>query len=182
MKRTLILFLLFVFFVSNSQERKKFTIRYINMTSFSIAKNTESYFSNFSKDSIRSPKGFGFDLNSIHGVRFFGIIAISAGIGIDWNVDKTFLSTPYIIDVRLFSNKSIDNCLFLYLQTGKNIKWSNSFDGNGTSSKIGLGGIFSYDDDISLFVDVFRKSKQIQMSSKLDSDITTSQDLEYLSE
>ena len=133
------------------------------MTSVSLTKNTESYFSNYSKDSDRSTKGVSFDLNTIHGARFFGIFSVSAGTSFDWNIDKTFLSNPVFADVRLFSNKSLDNCLFLYLQTGKNIKWSNSFDGNGTSSKFGIGGIFEYDDNISLFIDLFRKSKQIDL-------------------
>jgi hypothetical protein len=133
------------------------------MSSLSITKNTESYFSNFSKDSIKTFDGIGFDINSIHGVKFFGHVSISAGLSIDWNINKTFLSTPLILDLRIFSSKNSDNSLFAYLQTGQNIKWSNSFNGNGTTSKLGVGAIFSYDENISYFFDIYKKSKQIDL-------------------
>lgn len=164
MRNTLILFLIINGLFGNAQS-KKFRIDYVNMTSFSIAKNAESY---FLQDSIRATNGLGFDINTIHGAKFFGHVAISGGISIDWNINKTFLSTPYIVDVRVFSSKDADNSLFAYLQTGKNIKWSSSFDGNGTTSKLGVGAIFKYDTDISLFVDLFKKSKVIELEDMRD--------------
>lgn len=151
-----------------SQNKKKFFIEYINMNSLSISKNTESHFSNFSKDSITNKKNFGFDLNTIHGARFFGYISISAGLSIDYNINKSFLSTPYIVDLRVYSNKTLDNCLFAYLQTGKNIKWSDSFDGDGTSSKLGIGGMFEFNDKTSYYIDFFKKSKQIYINDSLE--------------
>lgn len=164
MKKIFILFLLFSKLLSYSQiDKKKFKIDYVNMTSISITKNTESYFSNFSKDSIKTFDGIGFDINTIHGVKFFNHISLSAGISIDWNINKTFLSTPFIVDLRLFSSKKSDNSLFVYLQTGKNIKWSNSSNANGTTSKLGVGAIFDFDDNISYYFDIYKKSKQIDL-------------------
>lgn len=164
MKNIFMLFLLFIsVFVYSQDKKKRFKIEYLNMSSLSITKNTESYFSNFSKDSIKTLDGIGFDINTIHGAKFFGHVAISAGLGIDWNINKTFLSTPLIFDLRVFSSKNSDNSLFAYLQTGQNIKWSNSFNGNGTSSKIGVGAILNYDEDISYFFDIYKKSKQIDL-------------------
>jgi hypothetical protein len=121
-----------------------------------------------SKDSIKTFDGIGFDINTIHGAKFFGYVALSAGISIDWNINKTFLSTPFIVDVRVFSSKDDDNSLFAYLQTGQNIKWSSSFNGNGTASKLGVGAIFKYDGNTSLFVDLFKKSKQIELEDVKD--------------
>ncbi len=138
------------------------------MNSLSISKNTESHFSNFSKDSISYKKGLGFDLSSIHGARFFGYFSISAGLSVDYNINKTFISTPYIVDLRVYSNKTLDNCLFVYLQTGQNIKWSDSFDGDGTSSKLGVGGIFELNEKMSYYIDIFKKSKQIYLNDSLE--------------
>ena len=164
MKKIFILFLLIIsVFVYSQDNKKRFRIEYINMSSLSITKNTESYFSNFSKDSIKTFDGIGLDINTIHGAKFFGHVSISAGLSIDWNINKSFLSTPIIFDLRVFSSKNSDNSLFAYLQTGQNIKWSNSFNGNGTSSKIGVGAIFNYDEDISYFFDIYKKSKQIDL-------------------
>lgn len=164
MKKIFVLFILINSLFSYCQNnKKKNKIEYINMTSFSTLKNTESYFSNFSKDSIKTFDGIAFDINTIHGVKFFGFVSISAGISVDWNINKTFLSTPLIFDIRFFSNKKSDNSLFAYLQTGQNIKWSSSFNGNGTTSKLGVGAIFKYDENISYFFDIFKKSKQIDL-------------------
>lgn len=118
MKSIFVLSLLFSSLLMYSQEKKR-KIEYINMSSLSITKNTESYFSNFSKDSIKTFDGLGFDINTIHGAKFFGHIAISAGVSIDWNINKSFLSTPLIFDLRFFSKKDTDNSLFAYLQTGQ---------------------------------------------------------------
>jgi hypothetical protein len=59
----------------------------------------------------------GFDLNTIHGIKFFERVSVSAGISLDWNINKTFLSTPYIIDLRVFSGRSNqDGSLLTYKQ------------------------------------------------------------------
>lgn len=164
MKNIFILFLLLIGVSTYSQkEKKKFSVEYLNMTSLSITKNTESYYSNFSKDSVKTTKGLGFDLNTIHGVRFFNYVCISVGVSVDWNINKTFLSTPVIYDIRVFSSKSDENSLFFYLQTGQNIKWSNSFNGGGTSSKLGIGAVFNYDENISYYFDIYKKSKQVEI-------------------
>lgn len=166
MKKIFILFLFFIsVFIYSQNNNKKNKIEYVNMTSLSITKNTESYFSNFSKDSIKTFDGFGLDINTIHGAKFFGHVSISAGISLDWNINKTFMSTPLFLDFRVFSSNNFDNSLFAYLQTGQNINWSNSFNGKGTTSKIGVGALFNYDDDISYYFDIYKKSKQINLES-----------------
>lgn len=138
-------------------------MEYINMTSLSIVKNTESYFTKYSTDENRSNKGCSFDLNTIHGVRFFDHVAISGGMSLDWNIDKTFFSTPWILDLRVFSSEKSGNRLFAYLQGGKNIEWSDSFNSAGHTSKIGVGIISKYDDDISYYIDILKKSKEIKI-------------------
>lgn len=155
--------MLFNFIFVFSQEKNKKKIEYINMSSFSILKNSESYYTNYSKDSLRTINGMGVDINTIHGVKLFGHISLSIGMSLDWNINKTFLSTPILYDVRFFSSKNLDNCFFAFLQTGQNIKWSSSFNGNGTTSKLGVGVIFKDSDSISYFVNIFKKSKQIEL-------------------
>jgi hypothetical protein len=160
------IFVLFFFIQYNfilSQDKKECAVSYLNMTSLSITKNTESYFSNYMNNDEKKSNGSSFDLNTIHGLVFWDLIALSTGVSIDYNIKETFLATPILFDIRVFSNQDRDNCLFAYLQTGKNIKWSDSFDGNGTTSKLGVGLIFSEDEKISYYVDLFKKSKDIEL-------------------
>ena len=163
MKNVCVLFFLIQYNFLFSQDKMESTVSYLNMTSLSITKNTESYFSKFGKDDEKKSDGSSFDLNTIHGLVFWDFIALSTGISIDYNIKETFLSTPILLDIRVFSNQDRDNCLFAYLQTGKNIKWSDSFDGNGTSSKLGVGLIFADNEKISYYVDLFKKSKDIEL-------------------
>lgn len=147
----------------SQKKERKFKIEYMNMSSLSVTKNTESYFQNFSKDSIKTFDGASFEMNTIHGVKFFGHVSIAAGFSIDWNINKSFMSTPLIFDLRVFSSKNVNNSFFAYLQTGQNIKWSNSFDGNGNTSKLGVGSIFDNSENVSYYFDVFKKSRVIDL-------------------
>lgn len=162
MKKSIIYFLLFHSLLANSQNKdKRHIIEYANMSSLSIANNYENYYSRNYKER-KNGTSAGFDINTIHGIKFFEIVSISGGISLDWNINKTFLSTPYIIDLRVFSGRSNQDGFFAYLQTGKNIKWSNSFDGNGTTAKLGVGIIIKKNENSCLYIDIFKKSKEIE--------------------
>ena len=67
MKNVFMLFLLLISLVNSYSQtsKRKFRIEYINMSSVSITKNAESYFSNFSKDSIKTNNGIGFDVEAV---------------------------------------------------------------------------------------------------------------------
>lgn len=160
------IFILFIlsFYAVKAQKNTESSIQYLNMSSISLTKNTESYFKKFSKEEDRSSQGSSIDINTIHGAVFWDFIALSTGISLDYNIDETFLSTPVLVDLRVFSSDDRRNSLFAYLQTGKNIKWSNSFDGNGTTAKLGVGLIFSDGDSGTYYIDVFKKSKNIELS------------------
>lgn len=168
MKKNAFILLLILSTTLYSQNKKKSKIDFINMTSLSSVKNTESYFTKYSTDKDRSNKGFSFDLNTIYGIRFFNHVAISAGISLNYNIDQTFFSTPYIVDLRVFTNESGGNRFFAYLQTGKNIKWSESFNGEGFSAKMGAGIIVKYDKDISYYFDLLKKSNTIEIQKSKD--------------
>jgi len=144
------------------EHRKKIT--YANMSSLSIAINNDNYFNDYSKNEENPSNGLSFGINTIHGVKFFEIVSVSAGIAIDWNINKTFVSTPYIVDFRLFSSRHNETGLFVYIQTGNNIKWSDSFAGNGVSAKLGIGFILANNDKTLYYLDVFKKSLQIETS------------------
>jgi hypothetical protein len=164
MKNIISFFLVITPFIIYSQKyNKRDVIEYANMSSISITNNTENYFSNYGANEEKNNGiSVGFDINTIQGVKFFELVSISAGISVDWNINKTFLSTPCFIDLRLFSNRNNQDGLFLYIQTGKNIKWSNSFDGNGVTAKLGIGVVIKNSEKTSFYVDVFHKSKQIE--------------------
>ena len=163
MTKKIIIGLLFLSTTFYAQNKKKSTIDFINMTSLSMIKNTESYFTRYSAEETRSNKGFSFDLNTIQGIRFFDHIAISGGMSLDWNIDETFFSTPLILDLRIFTSEKSGNRLFAYIQSGKNIQWSDSFNGDGHTAKMGFGIISKYDEDISYYIDFLRKSKAIKI-------------------
>lgn len=162
MKNIVIYSLLFHSLYVNSQNQgKRHIIEYANMSSISIANNYENYYSR-TYDERKNGTSVSFDINTIHGAKFFEIVSISTGISLDWNTNKTLLSTPYIINFRVFSNRSNQNGFFAYIQTGKNIKWSSSFDGNGITAKLGIGMIINRTQNSCLYIDLFKKSKQIE--------------------
>ncbi len=159
MNRFTLFFVLFnSAFVYSQNEDKIHFIEYVNMSSFSISNNYENYYAiHIERENGASA---GFDVNTIHGIKFFERVSIAAGISVDWNINKTFLSTPYILDFRIYSSRSNENGMFAYIQTGKNIKWTNSMDGNGATAKLGIGVIINIDDNRCFYLDLFKKSKE----------------------
>lgn len=147
--------------VFSQNDDKRHVIEYANMSSLSISSNYENYYSKTYEEK-RNGTSVGFDINTIHGIKFFERVSISAGISLDWNINKTFLSTPYIIDLRIFSSRSNQDGLFAYIQTGKNIKWSDSFNGNGGTAKLGVGVIVNRSENSCFYVELFKKSKNIE--------------------
>lgn len=84
MRRIIAFALIILPLVVNSQDKpKRPVIEYLNMTSFSMTKNTESYFTDYHSDEVRAKDGLAFDLNTIHGAKFFGYVALSAGFSVD---------------------------------------------------------------------------------------------------
>lgn len=164
MKKEIIIIVIILLsnFIFGQEQKKK--LQYINMTSVSLAKNTESYFNKYSKNDSRESNGGSLEINTIQGIKFFEIISISGGISVDWNIDKTFLSTPFIVDLRIFSSRNNKPGFFAYLQTGQNIKWSDSFTGHGVTAKLGAGYIFTENSKTSFYIDLFKKTKQIETS------------------
>lgn len=162
MKQSIILFLLFNPILIHSQnDNKRHSIEYANMSSLSINNNYENYYFRTYKEK-KNGTSVGFDINTIHGIKLFERVSISGGISLDWNINKTFLSTPYIIDLRIFSSRSNQDGFFAYLQTGKNIKWSSSFDGNGGTTKGGVGIIVKQNENTCFTIELFKKSKEIE--------------------
>jgi hypothetical protein len=159
----LITLLIFPIFVYSQKKDKRHIIEYLNMSSISIGNNSENYFSDYGlNDEKKNGTSVSFEINTIQGVKLFEIVSVSTGISLDWNINKTFLSTPYILDLRVFSSRSNQNGLFAYIQTGKNIKWSDSFNGNGVTAKFGIGVLIKENKSTSLYFDLFNKSKEIQ--------------------
>lgn len=155
--------LLFTLFTHSQEKDKRHIIEYLNMSSISIGNNSENYFSDYGlNDEKKNGTSVSFDINTIQGAKLFERVSISAGIGLDWNINKTFLSTPYILDLRIFSSRSKKSGFFAYFQTGKNIKWSNSFNGNGTTAKFGVGVLINKNKNTSFYFDLFNKSKEIE--------------------
>lgn len=161
-KKTLFLIsLISSVFMYSQQHVKRHVVEYLNMSSISIAKNHENYYFRTDKMKSNGTSG-GVDINTIHGIKFYELVAISGGLALDLNVNSTFFSTPYFIDVRVFSNKSGQDGFFAYLQSGRNIQWSNSSVNSVSNSKLGVGVIINQTDNRSFYIDLFSKSRQLE--------------------
>lgn len=162
MKHFFIAFLLLQSAIGLTQNQsKRSRLEYLNTSSLSVYNNYENYYNQIQTQRRNAPT-IGLDISTIQGVKIYEIVAVSAGMSLDWNINKTFLSTPCFIDFRAFSNRSKQDGLYVYFQTGRNIKWSNSFDGNGTTAKIGAGLVINQSEKKRIYIDIFRKSKQIE--------------------
>jgi len=104
-------------------------------------------------------------IHQINGSGNQGLTFGQAPGSVDWNINKTFLSAPIIYDIRVFSNRNNGENVFLFLQTGQNIRWKNLTYGNGFSSKFGIGVILEPYDDVTFYVDIHKKSKEIELDN-----------------
>src|SRR5690554_6116146 len=73
---------------------------YTSTTTISINGNYDSRFGNESESRIQ--KGLAVEVTTLHGIFLFDYLSVSAGLGVDWNIDKTFWSIPVIGDFRLY--------------------------------------------------------------------------------
>nr|WP_309755194.1 hypothetical protein [Flavobacterium sp.] len=149
------------FLVFSQQSKKRNVIEYLNMSSFSLAKNHDNYY--FRTDKMKhNGTSVGFDINTIHGIKFFELVSISGGIAIDLNLNENILSNPYFFDFRIFSNRTGQDGFFVYIQSGRNVRWSNSSVNSISNSKLGVGVVIKQTEHKTMYVDVFSKSRQLE--------------------
>ncbi len=89
-----------VFSQQNGQRNHKHGIIYTNTNNLEVFINNESQFSGGQKTVYN--KGFGFELNSFHGIYIFRKLAFSVGAGIVFSVDKAFKALPIVAQLKWY--------------------------------------------------------------------------------
>ncbi|WBL23431.1 hypothetical protein [Zunongwangia sp. HRR-M8] len=144
----------------NAQEDRKF---YTSTNILEIYKNTEE---TLTHQQNQLNKGWGFELNSLHGIFILKKFILSAGIGINFNVDEEYKSIPAILEVRFnLYDYGLDSP-FVLLNTGKNIKIGSFLPGQ--TAKLGVGYNFESDYNFQYTIEIFKKSKTYYTSEVQD--------------
>lgn len=131
---------------------------YTSTTTIGINGNYDSRFGNESESKIQ--KGLAVEMTTLHGIFLFDYVSLSAGLGIDWNINRTFWSMPIVGDFRLyFYEYGYDNSPFVFLQMGKNLKIGDAFV-EGRPVKIGAGITLGEDEKAQYVLEIFKKFKE----------------------
>lgn len=150
--RILLVFLIFFFpLLLQAQGHKKV---YSSTNILEIYKNTEESLIHYQNE-LNS--GWGFELNSLHGIFILKKFVLSAGIGVNFNIDEEYKSVPAIIEIRFNLNDYGFNSPFVLLNTGKNIEIGSFLPGQ--TAKLGLGYNFESDYNFQYTIEAFKKSK-----------------------
>lgn len=126
---------------------------YTNTNTLEFFTNKESGFSN---EPIDVNTGFGFELNSFHGIFLFRTLAVSVGFGAAFNVNEDFKGLPVMGDLKWYFSEYGEDSVYILLNAGRNIKVGSFLPGQ--SSKLGIG----YAAEEGLIVEFFLKSKEYE--------------------
>lgn len=131
---------------------------YVSINTICINGNYDSRFGNEGEDKIQ--KGLAVEMTTLHGIFLFDYLSLSAGLGVDWNINRTFWSMPIVGDFRLyFYEHGYDNSPFVFLQMGKNLKIGEVFV-EGRPVKIGAGMTLGEDEKVQYVLEIFKKFKE----------------------
>lgn len=139
---------------SQQGSKQEHVISYTNTNNLEIFINNES---TFSGQKTVYKKGYGFELNSFHGVYLFRTLAFSIGAGIVFSGDKAFKALPIGAQLTWYLNEHSYDGPFILLNTGKNLR-IGKFRG-GSSTKLGLGYVYEGVDDFRYVIGIFVKGK-----------------------
>lgn len=130
----------------------------LSNTSLHVNSNYDSRFSNEGESSVQ--KGLSFEINSLYGVFLLKYISLSGGIGVDFNINRTYWALPALADLRVYTKRfGQDGSLYGLLQFGKNIEIKKVFR-EGRIVKIGAGIVIDNDINSDLIVELYAKYKE----------------------
>ncbi|WP_424494950.1 hypothetical protein [Salinimicrobium sp. GXAS 041] len=147
-------------FLMQAQDHKKI---YTSTNILEIYKNTEESLIHHEN---QLNTGWGFELNSLHGIFILKKFVLSAGIGVNFNIDEEYKSLPAILEIRFNLNDYGFNSPFVLLNTGKNLEIGSFLPGQ--TAKLGLGYNFESDYNFQYTIEVFKKSKTYYTSEVQD--------------
>lgn len=101
--------------------------------------------------------GWGLELNSLHGIIILRKFVLSAGVGINFNVNEDYKSIPAIAELKYHFNDYGINSPYVLLNTGKNLKIGSFLPGQ--TAKLGFGYNFESDYEFQYTIEFFKKSK-----------------------
>lgn len=117
-------------------------------------------------DKNKLDTGWGFELNSLHGIFVLKKFLLSAGIGLNFNLNENYKSIPAIMEIRFHLYNYGRNSPFVLLNTGKNIEIGSFLPGQ--TAKLGLGYNFESDFNFQYTIEFFKKSKTFYTSKISD--------------
>ncbi|OAB79578.1 hypothetical protein ULVI_02160 [Cochleicola gelatinilyticus] len=146
-------------FSQDSERSNFFKENYTSTTTLGIVGNYDGRFSNEGESKIQ--KGLAVEVNTLHGLFFFNYVSVSVGLGIDWNIDRTFWTLPVLADLRVYFNEhGNDNSPFVFLQMGKNIQINNVFK-EGRPVKLGVGITLEESERLQYILEMHKKFKEV---------------------
>lgn len=158
MKIFIFFFISLSVFSQPSKSENWWAENYTSVTTIGINGNYDSRFGNEGESKIQ--KGLAIEMTTLHGIFLFDYISLSAGLGIDWNINRTFWSMPVVGDFRLyFYEYGYDNSPFVFLQMGKNLKIGEVFV-EGRPVKLGAGITLGENENRQYVLEIFKKFKE----------------------
>ena len=140
-----------------------FQFDYINYNTFSLGFASESSFHLGENEE----SSFDLDINSLHGIFFTKYTSLSAGLGINWHINKTHLTNYWLADFRWFLKSYGYESPYIFFQLGRNINWNSSFPKGGVV-RLGMGYTFELASGDSLwYLQIFRESKTSTLHNDL---------------
>lgn len=150
-KFLLISFLFFQFFNVYSQKAESL---YTNTNILEVYANSKESLVHIEND---LNTGWGFEINSLHGIFILKKLVLSAGVGINFNINEDYKSLPVIAEARFNFNDFGINSPFILLNTGRNIKIGSFLPGQ--TAKLGFGYNFESDSNFQYTIEFLKKSK-----------------------
>lgn len=147
-------FLLFVFLIFGTTYGQEEENLYTSTNIVEIYANTNKSLIHAEND---LNTGWGVEINSLHGIYILKKFVLSAGIGLNFNINENYKSLPVIVELRFNFNDYGINSPFILLNTGKNIN-VGSFQ-PGQTAKLGFGYNFESGSDFQYTIEFFKKSK-----------------------
>lgn len=162
------LFLIFIFLTiplllfSQDEEIVGKRWMYTSTSTIEFQPNSQSGFGN---QPLTSGEGYGFELNSMHGLFLTKRIVLSIGTGLNYNFSLDFQSVPLIAQLKLFYREYAHKSgPYILLNTGKHLEIGR-LDG-GQTAKLGAGYVIKTYLNFDVCLELFAKSKTFTDYSK----------------
>ena len=112
-----------------------------------------------------SKDGFSTEFQTMHGFYVLKYFALQIGVGLDYNVNRTYVATPIFAGFKWYLYEYGNDSPYLFLDVGQNIA-INGFSKSGDVNRVGFAYSSSIDSQKDMVFEFYRKLK----NSNLDYD------------